>query len=376
MPSDEEQTSLLVLHRQTGGRPDCLDKLFAYYGSAQNVLREATPADLAALDINNETAVRICAWRSPEARRALEADRRWLAAPGHCVLTLDSPDYPARLQEIHDPPRLLFCDGDARLLSTIQVAVVGSRKMSITGRKVAMLLAGDLCRAGATVTSGLALGVDAAGHEGALAAGGRTVAVLGSGCDVIYPAHHHRLARNIRRKGGAIVSEFPLGTAARGHHFPQRNRIVTGLSVGTLVVEAALKSGSLISARLAMEQGREVFAVPGSVLNPLSAGCHQLIRDGAKLTERIEDIVEELAGIVAPERPALAVPACTDEQRRLLSCMGTEAAGVDALATASGLPASRILSMLIELEVAGLVVAEAGGYALSPVHAGRLPGDA
>lgn len=369
MLPEAEIRDWLVLHRQTGGNPAWLARLMAYFGSPGCALREATPPILAELGITGTLAATI-GRLGVTAQRELAADLGWLSQAGHQLVVTGTAQYPERLLEIPDPPPVLFCDGPVALLASLQVAMVGSRKMSSTGRKIAGMLASDLCRAGVTVTSGLAQGIDAACHQGALAVGGNTIAVLGSGCDVIYPSINKRLARAIRDAGGLIVSEFPLRVRARDYHFPQRNRIVTGLSLGTVVVEAALKSGSLISARLAMEQGREVFAVPGSVLNPLSAGCHKLIRDGAKLTERVEDIIEELVGIVTPEGSSSSVPLVRDKaQQRLLSCMSADPVSVDMLALASGIPAAEVLGMLVELEIDGLVEAGAGGYLLAPRYA-------
>ncbi|HKI73523.1 MAG TPA: DNA-processing protein DprA [Pseudomonadales bacterium] len=352
----------LVLHRLLGGNPGRLIKLHEYFGSPGAALREATPPMLAELGIDEPDAFSGEAIYA--AQRAAERDARWLAGSDRCLLRVVDADYPQRLKEIHDPPPLLFCHGNVSLLVGIQIAMVGSRRMTATGRQIAKLLSGELVAAGITVTSGLARGVDAAAHQGALDAEGNTIAVLGSGCDVIYPPRNASLARRILAQDGLIVSEFPLGTGARNFHFPQRNRIVTGMSVGTVVVEAALKSGSLISARLAMEQGREVFAVPGSILNPLSAGCHKLIRDGAKLTERLEDILEELEGMVLPASRQTP-PEPDGALARVFERLAAEPISVDELVELSGMPVDEILAALIELEIDGLAVTQGGGYALS-----------
>lgn len=366
MAREHEIRDLLILHRRAAGHPAVIAKLLAYFGSAAAALRQANPGLLARLGLADVTITALCDRTDDTSQLDADADLQWLAEPSHHLVLRGSPDYPPCLEEIHDAPPLIFCHGNPALLASVQVAMVGSRKMSATGRKVAGLLAADLCRAGVTVTSGLARGIDAAAHRGALSVGGNTIAVLGSGCDVVYPAMNKRLAADMLDHGGLLVSEFPLRTGARNFHFPQRNRIVTGLSLGTVVVEAALRSGSLISARLAMEQGREVFAVPGSVLNPLSAGCHRLIRDGAKLTANVDDIVEELVGIAAPP-PGDADPfaGCNEGQRQLLVAMGSEPMNVDALSQISGMPASELLSLLIGLEIDGFVSALPGGYCLS-----------
>jgi len=214
------------------------------------------------------------------------------------ILTLHDPAYPALLKEIADPPPLLFVRGDPAVLSRPQLGIVGSRNPTPGGRSLAEDFARSLSRCGLVVTSGMALGIDAAGHRGALRGGGTTLAVAGTGPDRIYPARHRDLARAIVEQG-AIISEFAPGTPALPSNFPRRNRIISGLSLGVLVVEAACRSGSLITARLAAEQGREVFALPGSIHNPLARGCHHLIRQGAKLVEDIEDIVEELGPLAA-----------------------------------------------------------------------------
>ncbi len=218
-------------------------------------------------------------------------------------MTWDSAAYPALLASIPDPPLALFVEGDADVLALPQLAVVGSRNPTAHGRDTAVQFAAHLARSGLAITSGLALGIDAASHRGALQAGGRTVAVLGCGLDTIYPRENEPLAAAITAGGGALVADLPTGTAPLKQHFPRRNRIISGLSVGTLVVEAALRSGSLITARLAGEQGREVFAIPGSIHNPLARGCHRLIRQGAKLVEDADDIFVELGALLAGLQP-------------------------------------------------------------------------
>lgn len=364
MHTQSSTRDLVALHRLACGSTTLLAALLERFGSATEVLALA-PDVLAECQLADLTEILSVA-SVREARSAARADLDWLAGTGRHLVTMGDANYPQRLAEIHDPPALLFCEGNVELLGSLQVAIVGSRRMTATGRQVARMLASELARGGITVTSGLARGVDAAAHEGALEATGATIAVLGSGCDVIYPPRNASLARRLLQDGGLIISEFPLGTGARDYHFPRRNRIVTGLSIGTVVVEAALKSGSLISARLAMEQGREVFAVPGSILNPLSAGCHQLIRDGARLTESVQDIVEELAGIVDPAFFTSAHGAVPEgPPGELLRLMEGEPVGVDYLAEQSGLAVHEVLALLIELEVDGFVVNQAGGYALT-----------
>ncbi len=241
------------------------------------------------------------AWLKDPDWDLVDQDLRWLEGPDNHLLTLGHPDYPTLLAELPDAPPLLFVHGDPGVLSLPQLAIVGSRNPTPGGESTARDFARHLAAAGVTVTSGLALGVDGAAHEGALDAEGVTVAVMGTGLDRVYPARHRDLAHRIAVRG-ALVSEFAPGTPPKGDHFPRRNRIISGLSLGTLVVEAALRSGSLITARLASEQGREVFAIPGSIHNPLARGCHALIRQGAKLVETGQDILDELgplAGLLA-----------------------------------------------------------------------------
>ena len=296
---------------------------------------------------------------------AVQADMEWLEQPGNEAITLHDPAYPALLREISDPPPVLFIRGNKEILGNPQIAMVGSRNPTAGGRQNARQFARELAAAGWTITSGLALGIDAESHRGALEAGGITIAVAGTGLDRVYPASHKELAHQIARQG-ALVSEFPPGTGPKPEHFPRRNRIISGLSLGTLVVEAALRSGSLITARHAAEQGREVFVLPGSIHNPLSRGCHALIRQGAKLIENIPDILEEFGPLLppvdatAPAAPAeIATP--DHEQRRVLECIGFEPTTIDAVVERSGLTAERVSSILLVLELHDHVASMPGG---------------
>ena len=294
-----------------------------------------------------------------------DRERDWLADTGNTVLTLLDPDYPPLLREIADPPAFLYVRGDPALLSFPQLAIVGSRNPTPVGRDTARAFARALAGAGLTITSGLALGIDGAAHEGALDAGGHTIAVAGTGLDRVYPPAHHALAHRIAEQG-ALVSEFPLGTAPKRENFPRRNRLIAGLSLGTLVVEAALRSGSLITARLAGEQGREVFAIPGSIHSPLSRGCHALIRQGAKLVETADDIISELGPLVGGLRAAVGDPiekgsAVSEEDSRFLEQLGPDPTDVDTLVERTGLTPEAISSMLLDMELRGLVEACADG---------------
>jgi len=298
---------------------------------------------------------------------AVDRALSWAAGANRRLLPITSVDYPVALKQIDYPPLLLFCEGQGELLSRPQLAIVGSRNPSHYGRRLARRFAEDLADLGWVITSGLALGIDSLGHQGALAAGGATVAVMATGPDRIYPSRHKALAEQIRASG-LLVSEFWPGTPAKAEHFPRRNRIISGLARGTLVIEAALKSGSLISARYALEQGREVFAVPGNIDNPMAAGCHWLIKQGAKLVETPADIMAEFpAGGDLPV--AATAPAAGDKVIQpqlpfddLLDSVAFEASTIDVIAERSRLPVETVLSRLIELELHGLVAAVPGGY--------------
>ncbi|VAX06257.1 Rossmann fold nucleotide-binding protein Smf possibly involved in DNA uptake [hydrothermal vent metagenome] len=295
----------------------------------------------------------------------------WLALPNNHLITIHDPGYPSLLKEIADPPSALFVHGDPTLLAMPQLAIVGSRNPSTVGSQTAHEFAKHLAAAGLTITSGLATGIDGAGHRGALKAKGTTIAVTGTGLDRVYPASHHGLASQIAQQGGALVSEFPPGTPARAGHFPRRNRIISGLSLGTLVVEAAMRSGSLITARLASEQGREVFAIPGSIHNPLARGCHILIRQGAKLVETAQDIIEELGPLlntlIQAEPTETELPKNNHslqldaDYRQILDNIGYDPTPVDTIISLTGLTAEAVSSMLLLLELEGYVAPAPGG---------------
>ena len=312
----------------------------------------------------------------PDARR-LDADLAWLTAPRHRLLGWHDPDYPALLRRSPAPPALLFVAGDPSLLWHPQVAVVGSRRPTAGGKARAHQFARSFAAAGWVVTSGLAEGIDTAAHEGALSAG-RTVAVVGTGLDRAYPADNAPLMERIASEG-AVVSEHPPGTPAIASHFPSRNRIIAGLSLGTLVVEAAMRSGALISARLAAEAGREVFALPGSPDNPVARGCHRLIRDGAALVETPGEVLAALGpvasdlaqalrgrladtGGAAAEQSAPGQPEADDDHNRLWSALGHDPTGMDCLAERTGLTVAALSSMLLIMELEGRVAADNGRY--------------
>lgn len=337
-------------------------------------LESGSSAALRALGVSEAAAAAFLA-REPE--RAA-ADAEWLAQPGNRLIELGDADYPALLAESPGPPPVLFISGNSDLLWFPQIAIVGSRNPTSGGIDTAADFAASFARSGLVVTSGLADGIDAAAHAAALDAGQPTIAVVGTGPDRVYPARNRVLATRIREHG-CIVSEFAPGTAARPDHFPRRNRIIAGLALGTLVVEAAQRSGALITARNASEAGREVFAIPGSIHNPLARGCHRLIRDGAALVETSADVIDalgpaaqRLASSLRGRLQAVAAASATapaanpielDPQRvRLLAALGHDPVGIDILAERSGLTVGELSSMLVLLELEGVVSAQHGRY--------------
>jgi DNA processing protein len=294
----------------------------------------------------------------PTLDAALDRLMDWLSHDHHHLITLADTRYPAPLLQTADPPLMLYVQGQVEALAHPRpLAIVGSRNPTPQGESNARQFARSLAEADVCVVSGLALGIDGAAHTGALEGGGTTIAVVGTGLDTVYPKRHEALARRIAEHG-AVISEYPLGTPPLAAHFPQRNRIIAGLSQGTLVVEAAVRSGSLITARLAVEQGREVFAIPGSIHAPQARGCHALIRQGAKLVESAQDILEDLR---------LAEPAVTAGQDpvggedSLLDAMGFDPVGLDALQARTGLDTATLQARLLELELEGRIDRLPGG---------------
>lgn len=310
----------------------------------------------------------------------IQPDLAWLEIPDNHLITCHDPRYPQYLRETAQAPPLLYVRGDPSLLAWPQLAIVGTRNPTPGGERTARNFAEHLARSGLAIGSGLAQGIDTAAHRGALAGDGATIAVMGTGLDRVYPASNRKLAHAIVEQGGALVAELPLGTPALPEHFPRRNRIISGMSLGTLVVEAALQSGSLITAQFALEQGREVFAIPGSIHSPQARGCHRLIRQGAKLVETADDILEEIGPLLqnpltvgnlnpTEDRPEPGKTDATtsstmelDEQyQSLLKHIGAEATAVDSLVNRCGLTADVVSSMLLILELHGYVAARPGG---------------
>lgn len=340
------------------------------------------PATLKALGLPMETTAAIQAWQGGDRQHPVTAKVATIQQDcerlGIAVIASSDPLFPDPLRHIHDAPLVLYIQGDPSLLSQDQIGVVGSRHATRAGLDHARTFAAELSRRNLLITSGLALGVDGAAHTGALDAGAPTVAVIGCGLDRVYPSQHRRLAARVIAQG-LMVSEYPPGTPARAGHFPQRNRIISGLSRGILVVEAGLKSGSLITARLALEQGREVFAIPGSVHSPVARGCHHLIKQGARLVETVDDILEELGtwwsfqgecsagnspGDVLTTAVAEAQPGAGLASREIavFEALGYDPQSTDALSSATGLPADQLMQALLLLELQGLVGSAPGGF--------------
>jgi len=349
---DPELAAWLRLALVPGLGGQALRKLLSEFGLPSQALGAGRAA--LARSVGEALAGRIIA---DDQAAAVAAALRWVDAPGHAIITLADREYPPRLLEIADPPGLLYVDGRTELLARTSLAIVGSRNATPQGIANAASFARALSEAGLTIVSGLALGIDAAAHRGALEGDGSTIAVLGAGADVVYPPRNAALHRAIAERGAA-VSEFPLGTPAIGGNFPRRNRLISGLARGVLVVEAALASGSLITARLAAEQGRDVFAIPGSIHSPLSKGCHVLIKDGAKLVESAQDVLGELGGLAPARTVAQSSPEVAHE---LLAHLGYDPCNVDTLCQRSGLTPDTVSAMLLELELDGRVASLPGG---------------
>lgn len=365
-PNADAARYWLALACTNGVGASTAEQLFDVAGSP-TALFEQSESDLVAAGIRPVLAKSL---QNPD-WHAVDCACGWLeAAPDRALLLLNERGYPFYLQQIPDPPLVLFVEGRVDSLNQPQLGMVGSRNPSPDGAGLAADFARGFSRAGVTITSGMALGIDASAHQGALNADGQTIAVAGCGPDRIYPKAHIRLAERIRANG-ALVSEFFPGTPPRADNFPRRNRIISGLSLGVIVVEAALRSGSLITARYAAEQGREVFAIPGSIHSPLARGCHRLIRQGAKLVESITDVLEELpplataplatASSEADHNPLPEVNALSADSVQVLEQMGDAPLSVDQLVVRSGLTADTVSSILLLLELRGLVTSQPGG---------------
>jgi len=356
-PEQELVAWLALLHIPRLG-PNTIRKLLDKFQSANGILEHAKELS------NKELRAALL---KPN-QQAIESDLTWLNSdPNHHIIHLADPDYPSLLKSISNPPIVLFVAGDPTKLALPQLGIVGSRNPTASGLEAAHQFAAELSQSGLTICSGLALGIDAAAHSGALQAKANTIAVIGSGLDRLYPARNTRLANRIKQQG-AVISEFSPGTAPLAAHFPRRNRIISGLSVGVLVIEAASRSGSLITARLATEQGREVFALPGSIHNPLVRGCHRLIRDGACLVESTHDIISELPSLLGTLATQLEAPIHGNtniskpaNNKPLMAYIDHDPVAIDTLISRSGLTTEHVSAMLSSLEIQGSIVALPGG---------------
>jgi len=328
-----------------------LTQLENYFDSLEDAWK-ATPADLKQAGLDSRSIRATTSWR---AKISLEAEMEKLERYGVKVFTWHDPDYPSRLKEIYDVPPILYVRGSLLREDEWCLAVVGTRRATVYGRQVTEEIVADLARSKITIVSGLARGIDSVAHRSALETGGRTIAVFGCGLDIVYPAENANLARRIMQQG-AIISEYPLGTKPRADNFPRRNRIMSGLSLGVLVAEASKTSGAMITARLALEQNREVFAIPGSILSPASSGTNHLIQEGAKLVHDYTDILEELnLTAVAQQMEIKEVIPASDTESLLLKQLSAEPTHIDEVCRSSGLPVATVSSTLTMMEIKGLV---------------------
>ncbi|MEM7565063.1 MAG: DNA-processing protein DprA [Pseudomonadota bacterium] len=359
---DHDTQELLHLYHNFGPNSQTLIRLLDRFDHRVAEIRRLESARLKACGVDTRLIKKI---RTSQSQR-VELDLRWCEQPNHQIISYRHPLYPALLREIDDYPVILYIAGNTALMQTPQIAIVGSRNCTPGGRQHALEFAEQLCQSGLTITSGLAQGIDSHAHRGALSAPGNTIAVTGTGLKQCYPASNKNLFQEINASG-LLISEYPPDQQARRHHFPERNRIISGLSLATLVIEATRRSGSLITARLAAEQGREVFALPGSVYNPQAQGCHQLIRDGARLIESPAEIIEEVSSLLGYllEQTRLTPfeqPNQLDEaHRKLLETIGYDPISSDGILRRSGLTIDKLSSMLLTLELNDLIQSAPGG---------------
>jgi len=370
---DDQLRRWLALHHAHGFGPATLKSIALQQINPEELVENVKSGLVSQFNLSDKTRQSL---KHPD-WETIDADIRWAQQSRCHLVPIISSWYPNQLREIADPPTLLYVQGDPDLLQYPQIAMVGSRNPSHYGQEAAFEFARHLSQAGLIITSGMASGIDSYSHRGALAASGLTIAVFGTGLDTVYPASNKSLAEEILREG-TLVSEYPIGTKPLAHNFPRRNRIISGLSLGTLVVEAAVQSGSLITAKQATEQGREVLAIPGSIHNPMARGCHQLIRQGAKLVETGDDILQELAPMISraslelkntdskndssKKTGDISNAALSSEQQKLLDCIQFEPVSIDTLVERSRLTPEAISSMLVELELSGAVTSAGGLY--------------
>ena len=381
MKTSEELKAWIALWRVPGVGSKTYQKLLASFADPSAVFG-ASQSSLLSAGISQKLAEKIKSYNDLSITNTADTDIEWLlSAENHSIITIHCNDYPALLKRIDNPPPILFIKGNSNILNDPQLAIIGSRNPTKSGTDNAVSFAKHLGKTGLCITSGLALGIDGSAHQGALQANAPTIAVIATGIDRVYPAVHRDLAHKIVEKG-AIVSEFPIGTQPKAENFPRRNRIISGLSHGTLVVEAALQSGSLITARLAMEQNREVFAIPSSIHNPLAKGCHQLIRQGAKLVETADDILEEMASVI-DLNDLDTLPNMEDNQNQptqiismdekekddksnaeyqvVLDKMGFDPTPIDQLVIDTGYSPEALSTMLLMLELQNKISSNGGG---------------
>jgi DNA processing protein len=374
--SDQSTESLknwLTLRHTTGVGPRTFHALLDAFGSVDIAL-DANASQLSQLGIKSSVITALTNRERPD----IQADLDWLTQTNNHIITLQDERYPAQLKTLSDAPPLLYVRGDTDYLNRPQLAIVGTRNPTASGRNTAKEFAHHLADAGITITSGLASGIDGASHEGALLGLAGTVAVVAHGLDIVYPARHQQLAQSISEHG-AVISEMPIGAQPTRGSFPRRNRLISALALGTLVVEAAQKSGSLITARCALEQNREVFAIPGSIHNPMARGCHQLIRQGAKLVESANDILEDLPISLgqtstyprkssndipeeSPKKTKDAHKTLDPDHQKLLKCLAYEPVSIDELVPLSGFTAAKVASMLLILELDDIIACQDGRY--------------
>jgi DNA processing protein len=353
-----ELANWIRLEQTPGVGAETARKLLSTFGLPENIF--AAGYGTLQKIVSTRIATALSAPVSDEVQAQIEKTLEWADMPGNTVLTLADADYPQALLDIPDPPTILYVKGRVELLSAPSLAVVGSRNATTQGIVDAERFSEALSKAGLTISSGMALGIDTAAHQGALRGTGSTIAVIGTGADIVYPARNRPLAHQIAAEG-CIVSEYPLGMPAIAANFPRRNRIISGLARGVLVVEAAAQSGSLITARMAGEQGRDVFAIPGSIHSPLAKGCHQLIKQGAKLVESAQDILEELRGFSTHRKTSTPASAHVPSDDPLLQAMGFDPIHIDMLIARSDLDAASINAQLLTLEMEGAIEMLPGG---------------
>ena len=346
---------LLALNRMNGMGPRTIAKLMVRWPELEELF-VLTRDQLEQLGLPKAIAHAISNFDMGQ----IEADLLWQNSPGHFLCTWADTNYPDLLKEIHDPPPVLYAKGSWDVFQQPMLAMVGSRKPSILGGETAYRFAFELAEKTITIVSGLALGIDAHAHKGCLDAKGKTIAVMGTGIDLIYPYRHRQLADKIM-ESGLLLSELPLKSPPMAGHFPRRNRIISGLSLATLVVEAAVRSGSLITARMALEQNRDVLAIPGSIYNSQSQGCHYLLQQGATLAVSSQDVLDVL-GIKSPQKSEVCAQGLARENNNLVKCLGFETTTVDQLIARTGFSVEKVVCDLVDLELQGIVKAVPGGY--------------